>query len=295
LSKRAIIFGANGQDGQYLSNLCGKNSIDVLGVSRSGTGRVGDVGNFNFVSETIAENKPDYVFHLAANSTTRHNALFENHATISTGTLNILESVHVHCRDCKVFITGSGLQFVNNGQPLSERDEFAATSAYVVSRNQSIFAARYYRSLGIKAYVGYLFHHDSPLRSQSHVSAMVAMAAKRIAAGDTRQLMMGDLSVRKEWGHARDIVEGIWTLVNQDRVFESAIGTGVDFSIQDWVERCFSTLGLDWRDWVQQTHGFQAEYSRLLSNPSTMNDLGWHPRESLSSLAFEMLGVKSLQ
>jgi GDPmannose 4,6-dehydratase len=265
--------------------------LNAYGVSRSSGEIPRDISNFDFVAELVIEKKPSYIFHLAANSTTRHDTLFENHATISTGTINILEAVRLHCPECKVFITGSGLQFVNQGLPINERDNFAATSAYAMSRIQSVYAARYYRSLGVKTYVGYLFHHDSPIRPEKHVSAMVAAAVRRIAGGDTAPLVVGDMSVRKEWGHARDIVEGMWALVSQDVVFEAAIGTGVDHSIREWIDACFSAVGLNWQDWTQQREGFKAEYSRLVSDPSTMRALGWAPKESLFSLAREMVGV----
>src|SRR6202008_1963773 len=107
------------------------------------------------VSKLIEEQKPDFIFHLAANSTTRHDALFENHATISTGSFNILEAVKNYSPQTKVFISGSGLQFVNADKPIKETDAFEARDPYSVSRIHSVYAARYYRRLGVKAYVGY--------------------------------------------------------------------------------------------------------------------------------------------
>src|SRR5690606_20296659 len=105
----AIIFGANGQDGFYLSALLQKKGIEVIAVSRNGTSVKADVANMEEVKRLIRNYKPDYIFHLAANSTTRHDALFENHAAISTGTLNILEAVKTIHPTAKVFISGSGL------------------------------------------------------------------------------------------------------------------------------------------------------------------------------------------
>ena len=179
---KAIIFGANGQDGYYLNKLLHKQGIVVIGISRKGDFLKLDISNYEEVSIFIKEEQPDYVFHLAANSTTRHDALFENHQTIVTGTLNILESVKQFSPHTKVFISGSGLQFFNDGNPIKETDPFAANDAYSVSRIQSVYAARYYKSLGIKVYVGYFFNHDSPLRSERHVTKMISETVKRIAA-----------------------------------------------------------------------------------------------------------------
>lgn len=286
---KALIFGANGQDGYYLHELCKLKGIDPIGVARSGKGFLGDVADYGQVEQLIKQYLPTYVFHLAANSTTRHDALFENHETISTGTLNILEAVKQHSPASKVFITGSGVQFKNTGNPISEHDEFEANSAYSVARIHSVYAARYYRSLGIRGYVGYLFHHESPHRKASHVSKMVALAAQRIAAGSNEILEIGDIAVRKEWTYARDVMQGIMTLLDQDEIFEATVGSGLAYSIEDWLEQCFTLVGRDWHDHVRLRPGFVSEYKQLLSNPKTINALGWQPSATLSDLARMMM------
>ena len=197
---KAIIFGINGQDGFYLSQQLQKQAINVIGVSRSGGKHLsGNVSDFHFVNELIQKIKPTYIFHLAANSTTRHDAILENYETITTGTLNILESVKKHSPFTKVFITGSGLQFQNTGKPISELDKFDFSNSYSLVRNQSVFATRYYRTFGIKIYVGYLFHHESPLRGDNHVSKIIVNGAKRISAGSKEKIEIGDISVKKEF------------------------------------------------------------------------------------------------
>lgn len=156
---KALIFGANGQDGYYLSKSCRKRHIEVLGISRSDPWLHGDVDSAEFVEDLIKRHCPSLIFHLAAASTTKHDVVYENHATIGTGTINILESVKRWSPESKVFITGSGLQFINKGRPISETDSFDHSSGYVAARNYSVYLARYFRSLGIQAYVGYFFHH----------------------------------------------------------------------------------------------------------------------------------------
>ncbi|MDQ6765922.1 MAG: GDP-mannose 4,6-dehydratase [Verrucomicrobiota bacterium] len=283
----ALIFGAGGQDGFYLTDLLQQRGVDVIGVSRiAGHDHLaGNVADRAQVEALIKEHQPTSIFHLAANSTTRHDALFENHETIATGTLNILDAVKQRSPASKVFITGSGLQFVNRGEPISEQDPFEAKSAYSVARIQSVYAARYYRTLGLHVYVGYLFHHESPHRGPNHVSQIVAQAAKRIARGEQDLLELGDLSVRKEWGFAGDVVAGILALMEQEVVLEATIGTGVAYSIAEWVECCFGRLGLDWRRHVRTKEGFSAEYPALVSDPSTIHTVGWAPRVDLPALA----------
>lgn len=288
---RAIIFGVNGQDGPYLAASCKRRNIDVVGVSRSGAvDEIGDVSDFGLVESLVRAHAPDYIFHLAANSTMRHDALFENHATISTGALNVLEAVRRHQPSCRVFIPGSGVQFLNCGVPIAETDPFDATSPYAMARIQSVYAARYYRRLGVKAYVGYLFHHESPLRQAQHVCKKVVDVARRVRQGSSVRLRLGDISVRKEVGFAGDIMEGLLTLVMQDSVFEATIGTGVAYSIEAWLDACFTLIGKDWHDYVDVgIDGFKAEYAVLVSNPATINALGWSPKVGFSEVAAMMM------
>lgn len=286
---KAIIFGANGQDGYYLKQLLESKQIEVTGVSRTGDYLRTNIADYQEVVELVARYRPDYIFHLAANSTTRHEALFENHETISTGTFNILEAVKNFSPATRVFISGSGLQFVNEDKPIKETDTFEARDPYSVSRIQSVYAARYYRRLGIKTYVGYFFNHDSPRRSERHMAKKIAEAAKRIAAGSKEKMEIGDSSVVKEWTFAGDIVKGIYTLVSQDAVFEANIGSGAGYSIQEWLEVCFRKIGKDWKDYVILKNDFTPEYKQLVSDSSLIFSLGWKPEVTLEQLADRML------
>lgn len=286
---KAIIFGANGQDGCYLQSLCKLRGIEPVGVSRTGNLVQGDVACYEQVQYLIRKHIPKYVFHLAANSTTRHDALFENHETISTGSLNVLEAVRRHSPDTKVFVVGSGVQFKNTGNPISENDVFEANSAYSLARVHSVYAARYYRSLGIRAYVGYLFHHESPLRKPNHVSKVITLAAQRIARGSHEIIELGNLDVEKEWTFAGDVAKGVFTLVEQDMVFEATIGSGITYSIENWLDQCFTLVNMEWRQHVRLREGFVPEYRRLVSNPTTINSLGWFPELTFHELARMMM------
>ena len=285
----AIIFGAGGQDGYYLTKLLEEKNIDVVGISRREGFLNIDISSYENVSELIKNYKPEYIFHFAANSTTRHDAMFENHTTISTGTLNILESVKNHSHLTKVFISGSGLQFKNENQPIKETDPFEARDAYSVSRIQSVYAARYFRTSGIKVYVGYFFNHDSPLRTERHMTKRIAEAAKRIRNGSEEKLLIGDIDVVKEYTYAGDVVKGIWTLTNQEEIFEANISSGKGYSIKDWLQECFTYINKDWKDYISVEEGFISEYKMLLSDPSLIFSLGWEPEVSFHELAKIMM------
>lgn len=287
--KTVIIFGANGQDGYYLSKLYRKQGCNVLGISRTGNFFRGDVSSFKFVEEIIRNREPSIVFHLAAQSKTHHDALFENHKTIGMGTINILEAVYRWQPECKVFLVGSGLQFRNRGEPIHETDPFDANSAYAVERISSVYSGRYFRKLGLKVYVGYLFHHESPHRKPNHVSKQIVHAVKKIATGSNEKIELIDISVEKEWAFAGDIAEGMSVLVEQDRVFEAVIGTGKTYTIEDWLDTCFASIGKDWKNHITLRNGINAEYKRLVSNPETMHSLGWKSKTDFAKLAKLML------
>lgn len=283
----AIIFGANGQDGFYLRHFLLKKKIEVISVSRNGADHIvkGDIVNRNFVESLIKYNKPDYIFNFAANSSTRYDSLYENHETISTGTLNILDAVNTHSKGSKVFLCGSGLQFVNTGKPIKESDPFEARDVYSVARIQSVYAARYFRTLGIDVYIGYLFNHDSPLRSLRHVNQKIAKVVKDIAANSATQLELGNPNVMKEFTFAGDIVEAIWELVNNNlQINEAAIGSGVAYPLQRWVELCFNYYKLDWKIYLKVEEKFVPEYSILVSDPGSIMRLGWKPKVGIDQL-----------
>lgn len=286
---QALIFGINGQDGYYLSGQLREQQIAVTGVSRSaGEWIQGDVADRDFVEKLIRDIRPDYVFHLAAHSKTGHELLPEHQSTIVEGSLHILESVAVHSPGSRVFITGSGLQFENRGEPISEQTPFCARDAYSLARIQSVYAARYYRSRGIRTYVGYLFHHDSPLRSSRHLNRRIADAAKAAGSGKEIPLAIGDITVEKEFGFAGDIARGICQLVRQETITEACIGTGKAYPISTWLELCFGIYGKNWQDFVTTREEYQADFRRLVSDPSLLMSAGWQPQVSIEELALMM-------
>lgn len=285
----ALIFGSTGQDGHYLRELLARQGISVFGVARHGGDAKVDVSDAVTVSDLVRQRQPDYVFHLAAASSTAHEHLWANHAAISTGTLAILDAVEKHAPRAKVLLAGSGLQFVNHGQPLDEQAALDHSSPYVVARNHSLFAARYYRQRGMQVYFAWLFNHDSPLRSSRHLNMKIAEAATRAASGSPEKLLIGDPDAEKEFGFAGDIVAALWTLIRQNQVFECVAGTGQAFPVRAWLRACFDIAGLDWREFAQTDPAYQSPYPRLVSQPARLLALGWQPRCTLPELAEMMM------
>lgn len=286
----ALIFGISGQDGYYLEQLLLGKGIRVTGVARSaGSWISGDVSNRDFVTSLIRELNPDYIFHLAALSKTRHELLFDHQSIIVNGSLNILEAALLYAPHSKIFITGSGLQFQNTGTPISESSPFEARDAYSLARIQSVYAARYYRTRGLQTYTGYLFHHDSPFRAADHLNRRIADAALAAAAGENVQIRIGDVEAEKEFGFAGDIAAGIFHLLQQDHFHEACIGTGKAYKVAEWLEYCFGKLGKNWRDFVIPEPGYQSDFKRMVSDSSLLQSTGWIPSVDIQELANLML------
>lgn len=287
---RAIIFGINGQDGHYLKLLLEQKGIEVLGVSRSaGNWIQGSVSDHELVNQLVKSHQPDYIFHLAANSTTKHSALFENHETIATGTLILLEAVHQFSPTTKVFLSGSAMQFVNKGSAINEQTPFEASSPYSISRIQSIYAGRYYRSKGLKVYVGYFFNHESPMRGPHHVSKLTTDIIKRIGKGSPEKIELGNVNVQKEWNYAGDLMQAVILMTEQEEQFELILGSGNVHSIADWLNECFTLIGRNWKDHFIQKQGFRSEYEILRSDPKLLYSLGYKPSLNFKGLAELMM------
>lgn len=288
---KAIIFGANGQDAFFLNKLLESKAIEVINVSRKNAIIIGDVSDYNFVHDLIKKNSPEYVFHLAASSSTNHSFLFENNQSISNGTLNILEAVKVASPSSKVFLSGSALQFKNDGVPIDEETAFDASSHYSVARIHSVYAGRYYRDyFGLKVYIGYFFNHDSELRSAKHINKKIIDELRLIKAGIQSKIVVGDPEVKKEFNFAGDVVKAIWMLVNQEQVHEAVIGSGLAYSINDWIKIVSKLLGLDYNNiLVEINENFKSEYKILVSKPTKIKSIGWRPVVSIEDLAKRML------
>ena len=283
---RAIIFGANGQDGRYLRDLLINYNVEVTCISRNGPFVNGDIASFEFVKKIISNVIPDYIFHLAAKSSTDHKFIFENYRTICDGTNNILECAKDICPRVRIFIAGSALQFENNGAPINEASAFMPSSVYAAARISSVMMSRYFREkFNLKIYVGYLFNHDSIYRSEDHINQKIVQTVKRIALGSREKLVIGDLTVRKEFNYAGDIVTAIWALVNQDYKYEAVIGSGKAYSIQDWVDICFQIANTDSVEYISSKNGYKSDFQTLVSDPSLILSIGWKPKVNIDQLA----------
>lgn len=279
--KSAIITGSNGQDGHYLSEILKHYHVEpVLVPKASGI----DLTNVGVVTELVSNVKPEYIFHLAAHSTTDHGSALSNHDVIATGSLVLLEAARLVAPKCRVFLAGSAYQFKMQDRPISETDPLDNTSVYCESRAYSHGIAKVYRGMGLSVYFGYLFHHESPRRGINHLSQKISRAARRRA-----MIEVGDASMIKEWTWAGDTMNAVWSLVNQDKIWEANIGTGIGQSIADFADLCFSLKGLDWREFVKENKDRDSRFKTLTANPERIHSTGWRPERDLQYLAEQMV------
>lgn len=283
MNDKALIFGSSGQDGFYLNQILENLNIDVLCSSRSSGDIKGDVGNFDFVNKVINDFKPSYIFHLAATSSTLDNHIQENFNAIISGTFNILETSRRQSLETKVFISGSAFQFSNHNLPLNEKSSLNSNEFYSFARTKSLSLSRFYRrKYNIKIYFGFLFNHDSPLRNDNFFCKKIINLVKEKRYDHKTKINLGDLSYRKEFSYAKDIMEAVYLLVTQDKVFEAVIGSGTSYSLKDWVEACFQKEQKNFNDFIEYKYFKNSEI--LVSDPSLIKSLGWVPKVDFEGL-----------
>ena len=291
-----LITGASGQDSWYLQRLLGKLGVPFTLIGRQAPHNSVAINAQGQVTELIKAIKPSHIFHLAAQSSTRHEHLFRNHEAIVEGTTCILEACRTECPSARVFIAGSGLQFENLGQPIPENANFAATSAYACARIQSVYLGRYFREkFQLPVFVGYLFGHESPRRPDGFSSRMLVNAALEAQRDPTYQCEVGNAAVIREFGYAADIVLGMWQLCNQplndQTVWEANICTGVGLSLAQWAAIAFGLLGLDSAKHLRESQNFLPDYAALVGLPGRVSDVGWNAQVNAQSLCRLMLGM----
>lgn len=291
MNKTAIIFGGGGQDGYFLKKLLISINYKVIIFSHSDgvSGPSLDVGNFKKVEKIIKKYSPEIIFHLAAKSSTRHEFILENQNAIVQGTLAILESVERYLPKTKVFIASSALIFKNNNNPINEQNEIEIKNAYILARVEALQITRYYRSRGLKVYIGFLFNHESPLRYKSSIVREIARGVVDIYLGLEKSFNIENIDIVKEWMWAGDAAEAILKLVSQDRVFEVCIGDGIGISVREYISKCLEILNISHKKNCIKNLNYNQEYSKFISDPKKIKSLDWSPKFDVIYLATQTI------
>jgi GDPmannose 4,6-dehydratase len=266
--RTALICGIGGQDGAYLARHLLGLGYAVVGTSRdaqagrfTGLERLGIRDRVQLVSmslidfrstfQVVKRAQPDEIYNLAGQTSVglSFDQPVETFESIVVGTINLLEAIRMLGRPISLYNAGSSEMFGNAGdEPASERTVLKPRSPYGIAKATSFWQiAQYREAYGIRAATGILFNHESPLRPERFVTQKIVAAACRIAAGEQQMLSLGDLSVHRDWGWAPEYVVAMHRMLQLDVVEDLVIATGHTHSLEEFVEKAFAAVGLDWR------------------------------------------------
>jgi|688.fasta_scaffold09489_20 GDPmannose 4,6-dehydratase len=316
-NKTALITGINGQDGSYLAEFLVDRGYEVWGtvkrnsVSETQSNRIdhlrenhkvnleyADLTDMSSLVSVLQKSQPDEIYNLAAQSHVRisfDQPIYTANVT-GVGTLNLLESVRLVSPHSKIYQASSSEMFGNTIDAdgyQRETTPMNPVSPYGCAKVFSYNICRNYRnSYGMKIWNGILFNHESPRRGTNFVTNKVVKAAVRISLGLQDKLHIGNLSATRDWGHAKDYVHAMWLMLQSDRPDDYVCATGVSHSVQDLCSYVFSSLGLDYMDYivVDEKH-FRPEELENLKGDSTKlrKELLWQPEYSFETMLDEMI------
>ena len=312
-NKKALIFGVNGMDGSYLSELLLEKNYVVHGVLRrsssSNTYRIdhlinqealfnrrfflhyGDLFDGNNVQKIIEEVNPDEVYNLAAMSQVRisYDVPAYTGEVTGVGFARILEAIRNFNKDIKLYQASSSEMFGKVQEtPQKETTPFYPRSPYGCAKAYAFYLGRAYREgYGMKIYNGILFNHESPRRGDNFLSKKVVKAAVAIKQGKQDKLYLGNLDAKRDWGYAKEYAYWIWRIVQQEIPDDFLIATGETHTVEEFVEETFSYLGMNWRDHVVVDKEFMrpAEVDLLLGDYSKAKAaFGYEPQVKFKEL-----------
>jgi GDPmannose 4,6-dehydratase len=307
--RTALIFGVSGQDGAYLARLLLEKGYAVHGTSRDA--EVADFAtldalgirnqvrlhsaaltDFRSTLQVITRVQPTEIYNLAGQSSVglSFQQPLETLESIATATLNVLEAIRFLGGGIRFYNAGSSECFGDtDGHPADEQTPFRPKSPYGVAKAAAYWqVANYREGHGLFACSGILFNHESPLRPARFVTRKVAIAAARIASGSAETLVLGDLSIRRDWGWAPEYVEAMWAMLQQAQPEDFVIATGRLSGLADFVAEAFSAVGLEWRDHVQQEQALfrPAEIHAGFGDPGKARRLlGWVAHTGMPDVA----------
>jgi len=313
--KRALITGVTGQDGAYLSQFLLEKGYEVYGlVRRSSASDVMDAklrwlgvekdvrfvdGNLIDVSSLIRvmrEVKPDEIYNLAAQSFVKSswNQPLLTGSVTALGAANMLEAMRLEAPSSRFYQASSSEMYGLAQEPVqSETTPFYPRSPYAIAKVYAHWMTINYReSYNLHTTNGILFNHESPLRGIEFVTRKVTHTVAQIKLGVAKHLSLGNLQAMRDWGHARDYVEAMWMMLQQDRPEDYLIATGRTTSVREMCNIAFKCAGLNADDHIVVDKKFlrPAEVNRLLGNPTkAKTKLGWHAKTSLEDLIQEMV------
>ncbi|MCM3903815.1 MAG: GDP-mannose 4,6-dehydratase [Pyrinomonadaceae bacterium] len=311
--KKALITGITGQDGSYLAELLLDKGYEVHGIIRRAssfnTGRInhlykdphingvrlflhyGDIADSTNLIKLLYRIQPEEVYHLAAQSHVRVSFDIPEYTGDVTGlsTVRILEAIRETGVKAKFYQASSSEMFGKVHEiPQTETTPFYPRSPYGAAKVYAYWATVNYReSYGMFASNGILFNHESPRRGETFVTRKITRAVARIKTGQQKKLYLGNLDAKRDWGYAREYVEAMWLMLQQDQADDYVIATGETHSVEEFLTEAFTHLNLDWHDYVELDPKYlrPAEVDLLVGDASKAKRvLGWEPKVSFKEL-----------
>jgi GDPmannose 4,6-dehydratase len=310
-ARRALITGITGQDGSYLAELLLDKGYEVHGlIRRTSTetleridhlrGRVtlvmADLTDQVSVIDAVSEIRPHEVYNLAAQSfvpASWKQPILTGDVT-ALGVTRVLEAIRIVDKGIRFYQASSSEMFgMVQESPQTEQTRFYPRSPYGVAKVYGHWITINYReSYGIPAVSGILFNHESPRRGLEFVSRKITDAVARIKLGLQKELRLGNLDAKRDWGYAGDYVRAMWLMMQQDEPRDFVISSGANHTVGELCEIAFAHAGLDWRDHVVSDPRFfrPAEVNVLLGDASLAREqLGWQPETSFEALVKMMV------
>ena len=308
---KALVTGVTGQDGSYLAELLLSKGYEVAGMVRRTSHHsyeriehlldrvqivAADLLDQHSLTQVLQETRPDEVYNLAAQGyvpTSWTQPVLTGEFT-ALGVTRILEAVRLVHPSARFYQASSSEMFGRVVEtPQNERTSFYPRSPYGVAKAYGHWITVNYReSYGIYAVSGILFNHESPRRGIEFVTRKVTDGVARIKLGLARELRLGNLDARRDWGFAGDYVDAMWRMLQQPEAEDYVIGTGTTHSVRELVQAAFSHVGLDWEKHVVVDPRFirPAEVDLLQADPSKARaKLGWEPKVSFEELVAMMV------
>jgi GDPmannose 4,6-dehydratase len=311
---RALVTGITGQDGSYLAELLLGKGYEVHGIMRRSsslsTGRIdhifnklnihfGDLADGMALSQVVREVQPHEIYNLAAQSHVKVSFDVPEYTgdTTGLGTLRLLEAVRMLPGYPRLYQASSSEMFGASPPPQNELTPFYPRSPYGCAKVYSYWITKNYReSYGMHASNGILFNHESPRRGETFVTRKIAKAVARIRHGLQKEVVLGNLEARRDWGHARDFVQAMWLMLQQDKPDDYVIATGETHSVAEFCEVAFKHVGLDdWPRYIKTDPKYfrPAEVDVLLGDPSKAKRiLKWKPTVGFRELVHEMVDAE---
>ncbi len=320
--KKALITGITGQDGSYLCELLLEKGYEVHGIVRRSSsfnrGRIehliqnadafgdrlhlhyGDMTDSSSLNRILEHTGPDEVYNLAAQSHVKISFDLPEYTgdVDALGVARLLDAIREVglTRDCRFYQASTSEMFGSSPPPQSEETPFHPRSPYGAAKLYAHWMVVNFRAgYGLHASSGILFNHESPRRGENFVTRKIAIAVARISKGLQRNVALGNLDARRDWGHARDFVEAMYLMLQQPEGSDYVIATGETHSIREFAEKAFSRAGLDWREHVVTDERYlrPTEVDHLCGDASKARRvLGWEPRVSFDELVNEMVDAE---